>query len=42
VWDSVDDMKVFMEKLAPILDEFGVRLAGEPEMGELVHEVRPD
>jgi hypothetical protein len=32
VWDSVEDMNVFMEKLGPILQEFGVELAGEPEV----------
>jgi hypothetical protein len=42
VWDSVDDMKVFMEKLSPILQEFGMQLAGEPEVGELLKVVRPD
>jgi hypothetical protein len=40
VWDSVDNMKAFMEKLAPILDEFGVQLAGEPEVGEIIHVAR--
>ena len=42
VWDSSDDMKVLMEKLGPVLQEFGVELAGEPEMGELLHVVGPD
>jgi hypothetical protein len=42
VWDSVDDMKVFMAKLGPILQEFEVKLAGEPEVGEVLHVVRPD
>ncbi len=42
IWDSVDDMKVFMEKLGPILQDFGVQLAGQPEVGEVIHVVRPD
>ena len=42
VWDSPDDMNVFMQKLGPILQEFGMQLAGEPQAGEVVQVVRPD
>jgi hypothetical protein len=42
VWDSAEDMDAFMQKLAPILQESGMHLAGEPEVGELLNVVRPD
>jgi len=42
VWDSTEDMGAFMQKLAPILQESGMQLAGEPEVGELLTVVRPD
>ncbi len=42
VWDSADDMHAFMQKIAPILQESGMQLAGEPEVGELLNVVRPD
>ena len=42
VWDSAEDMGAFMQKLAPILQESGMQLAGEPEIGELLTVVRPD
>jgi hypothetical protein len=42
VWDSADDMNAFMRKVAPILQQSGMQLAGEPEVGELVNVVRPD
>jgi len=42
VWDSADDMHAFIQKLAPILQESGMQLAGEPEVGELLNIVRPD
>jgi hypothetical protein len=35
-------MNVFMQRLGPILQEFGMQLAGEPEAGEVVQVVRPD
>jgi hypothetical protein len=28
VWDSAEDMSAFMQKLAPILEESGMQLAG--------------
>ncbi len=42
VWDSADDMNAFMQRLGPILQESGLQLAGEPEVGELLNAVRPD
>jgi hypothetical protein len=42
VWDSAEDMGAFMQKLAPILQESGMQLAGEPEVGELLSVIRPD
>ena len=42
VWDSPDDMRQWMSTLAPILEEFGTKLDGEPEVGELLQVVRPD
>jgi hypothetical protein len=42
VWDSADDMNTFMREVAPILQESGMQIAGEPEVGELVNVVRPD
>jgi hypothetical protein len=42
VWDSADDMSAFMQKLGPILEESGMKLAGEPDVGELVNVVRRD
>lgn len=42
VWDSRDDMEEFMSVLGPILQEFGMELAGPPEVGEVVNVVRPD
>jgi uncharacterized protein (DUF2384 family) len=42
VWESPDDMRQWMSTLAPILDEFGMKLEGEPEVGELLQVVRPE
>jgi hypothetical protein len=42
VWDSPDDMRQWMSTLAPILEEFGMKLDGDPEVGELLQVVRPD
>jgi hypothetical protein len=42
VWDSPDDMRKWMSTLAPILEEFGMKLDGEPEVGELLQVVLPD
>jgi hypothetical protein len=42
VWDSPDDMRQWMSTLGPILEEFGMKLDGEPEVGELLQVVRPD
>jgi hypothetical protein len=42
VWDSQDDLDAFMLRLGPILQEFGMQLAGEPEIGEVLQIVRPE
>ena len=42
VWDSEDDMKQWMQTLAPILQDSNMELAGQPEAGELLQIVRPD
>ena len=42
VWDSEDELNAWMQTLAPILGEFNMNLAGEPEAGELLQIVRPD
>lgn len=42
VWDSEDDMKHWMQTLAPILQDSNMVLAGQPEAGELLRIVRPD
>ncbi len=42
VWDSPDDMEKWMTQLAPILEDFGVALDGQPEVGEVLQVVRPD
>ena len=42
VWDSQDDLDAFMLRLGPILREFGMQLAGEPEIGEVLQIVRPE
>jgi hypothetical protein len=42
VWDSAEDLGAFMQKLGPILQESGMQLAGEPEIGELLNVVRRD
>lgn len=42
VWDSEDDMKHWMQILAPILEDSNMELAGQPEAGELLQIVRPD
>ncbi len=42
VWDSPEHMRAWMSALAPILDEFGMVLDGEPQVGELLQVVRPE
>jgi hypothetical protein len=42
VWDSSDAMREWMSTLGPILDEFGMELQGQPEVGEVLQVVRPD
>lgn len=41
VWDSQEDMNAFLQTLGPILDQFEMRLASAPEVGELLNVVRP-
>jgi uncharacterized protein (DUF2384 family) len=41
VWDSEDDMKDWMQTLAPILEDSHMELAGPPEAGELLQIVQP-
>jgi hypothetical protein len=42
VWDSEDHMNRWMQRLAPILKDSGMELAGQPEAGELLQIVQPD
>ena len=42
VWDSADEMNDWLKKLAPILQESAMELAGPPEIGDLLQTVRPD
>jgi hypothetical protein len=42
VWDSPEAMAAWMSTLAPILEESGMQLAGQPEAGEVLQVVRPD
>ncbi|MGZ4543652.1 MAG: hypothetical protein ACXVXI_11140 [Mycobacteriaceae bacterium] len=42
VWDSEEEVDAWMATLGPILQEFGMELAGPPEVGELLQIVRPD
>jgi uncharacterized protein (DUF2384 family) len=41
VWDSEDDMKDWMQALAPILEDSHMELVGPPEAGELLQIVQP-
>jgi len=38
IWDSREQMEAWGEKLMPILTEFGIEMAGEPEVFE-VHNI---
>jgi uncharacterized protein (DUF2384 family) len=42
VWDTEDNMDDWMQKLAPILEDFNMELAGPPETGEVLQIVQPD
>ena len=42
VWDSPEAVRAWMSSLGPILEEFGMALDGEPEVGEVLQVVRPD
>jgi hypothetical protein len=41
VWESREDLDAYLEKFGPIADELGVKLAGPPEVGELLDVVVP-
>jgi uncharacterized protein (DUF2384 family) len=41
VWDSEEEMRDWMQTLAPILKGSDMELAGSPESGELLQIVRP-
>ena len=36
VWESPEHMGAFMEQLQPILEEVGMRVAGPPDVGEVL------
>jgi hypothetical protein len=40
MWDSVEQMQAFGEKLMPILADVGVEMAAEPEVIEIRNHVR--
>ncbi len=39
IWDSEEQWRAFTERLLPVVQEVGVRMAGEPEVFE-VHELQ--
>jgi len=41
VWESREDLEAYLRQFSPIADELGVRLAGPPEVGELLDIVVP-
>ena len=42
VWDSEEDMNTFMQIAMPVIEEADMKLAGPPEVGELLNVVRPE
>ena len=36
VWESKEKLDAFFGTLGPVLDEFGMELAGQPEIGDVV------
>jgi hypothetical protein len=42
VWDSEEEMNAFMRIAGEVIAEAGMKLAGPPEVGELLNVVRPD
>ena len=42
VWDSREQMEAWGEKLMPILTEFGIERAGEPEVFEVHNIIKPE
>jgi hypothetical protein len=42
VWDSPEAMRAWMSTLGPVLEEVGMKLEGQPEVGEVLQVVRPD
>ena len=41
VWDSVEDMNAFMQIAGQIIEESGMTIEGQPEVGELLNVVYP-
>lgn len=41
VWDSQEELDAFFHTLAPILEEFGMELAGPPEVGQVIQVIVP-
>ncbi|MCW2705713.1 MAG: hypothetical protein JWQ37_3708 [Blastococcus sp.] len=41
LWDSPDAMSEWISTLGPILDEFGMKLDGQPEVGEFPAPCQP-
>jgi hypothetical protein len=42
VWDSEEDMNTFMQVAIRVIEEADMKLAGPPEVGELLNVVRPE
>ena len=42
VWDSEEDMNAFMAVAVKLIAEADMKLAGPPEVGELLNVVRPE
>ncbi len=41
VWDSQEELDAYFHTLGPILEEFGMELAGPPEVGEVIQVIVP-
>lgn len=41
VWDSEDDMNAFMQTAGQVIEEADMKIAGQPEVGELLNVVYP-
>lgn len=42
VWDTQESMDTFMRTVGPVMQEFGMTLAGPPELGQLLKVVKPN